>query len=91
MLKVIFVCIVWIGLTYGYSRFRGEIPNGYNVKHPCRGGGTWDAVGHMSPQYTTRKNAFGQVSIFFLVIARDCCIYILKLLIEFVLFTLVWA
>lgn len=63
MCKIILVIATWIGLTYGYSRFRAEIPNGYNVKHPCPGRGVWEAVGHMAPHYTSRKNIFGQVRI----------------------------
>lgn len=61
MFKLLVLCTVWIGLTNGYSRFRYQIPNGFEVKHPCPGGGVWNAVGHMAPEYTPRKNAFGQV------------------------------
>lgn len=61
MIKKLCVLALWISLTFGYRRFRGLIPNGFEVRHPCPGGGIWEAVGHMSPSYVMTKNAFGQV------------------------------
>lgn len=58
---ILVLSLLCFGLTYGYSRFKREIPNGYGVQHPCPGKGHWDAVGHMSGGYTPQKNVFGQV------------------------------
>ncbi|KAH3861872.1 hypothetical protein DPMN_024825 [Dreissena polymorpha] len=60
-LSAIFLFVLsCIGATYGYSSLRRQIPNGYKVPHPCRPGTTWDAVGHMAPEYDPTKNAFGK-------------------------------
>ncbi|XP_045214816.2 spidroin-1-like [Mercenaria mercenaria] len=57
---IVTLSLLCFGLTYGFSRYRRQIPNGYGVNHPCRGKGHWSAVGHMSGGYTRQKNVFGQ-------------------------------
>lgn len=77
-LSVVYLLAVYINLTYGHGRFRLEIPNGYDVPHPCGGSVKWEAVGHMEPQYAPKKNAFGEVSChcFICYTAVHCIVFV---------------
>ncbi|KAH3792360.1 MOXD1 homolog 1-like isoform X2 [Dreissena polymorpha] len=42
-----------------YSSYRDNIPNGYNVTHPCDSSMTWNGVGHENAMGGGARNPFG--------------------------------
>ncbi|XP_065181006.1 DBH-like monooxygenase protein 2 [Sycon ciliatum] len=60
-LLAVFVLAIFATLSCadGYAFYRTNIPNGFNVQHPCDPSKTWQGVGHHSDQGGNARNQFG--------------------------------
>ena len=56
----IYLLIICVSTLYGYENFQNIIPNGRRVPNPCKPGGIWDGVGHLSPVGSGPRNPFGR-------------------------------
>ena len=50
---------LYFSLVCSYEHYRGSIPNGYNVFHPCKGNTKWNGVGHKVYTGGGARNPFG--------------------------------
>ena len=51
--------ILRLSLVRSFETYRDQIPNGYNVYHPCKSNTKWDGVGHKTYTGAGARNPFG--------------------------------
>ena len=61
-LCIVLLCM-GIPCSEAFPRYKDQIPNGYNVPHPCTDNVKWDGVGHINLSGGGPRNPFGEVSV----------------------------